>query len=173
MPAEVDDVKDIKDLAERYRSSVEHINQAHYFTAHRAEVRGRILGIASVILGAIVGTSIFATIQSSPSVDWRISAGLLATVAAVLGAMQTFLDYAKRAAEHRTAGAAYGRLRREFDGFFLELATNGDRLQLTERLSQLRRRLDELGQGSPLIPDRFYKASRRRHSGSADRTATE
>lgn len=111
MSGEADDVEDIRALAERYRLVVQGSNRGHYVGAERAEARGRTLGIASVALGAVVGTSIFATIQSSPSVDWRIIAGILVTGAAVLGALQTFLDYAKRAAEHRTAGAAYGRLR--------------------------------------------------------------
>jgi hypothetical protein len=108
-----------------------------------------------------VGTSIFATIQSSPSVDWRIAAGLLVTGVAVLSALQTFLDYAKRAAEYRTAGAAYGRLRREFDGFMLKIASSKDRAQLMEDLSVLRGHIDELGQQSPLIPPRSYRAGLR------------
>ena len=170
MSGEAHEVEDIRALAERYRLVVQRSNRGHYVAAERAETRGRVLGIASVMLGAVVGTSIFATIQSSPSVDWRVAAGILVTGAAVLGAMHTFLDYAKRAAEHRTAGAAYGRLRREFDSFFLELATSEDRQQLIDSLSKLRHRIDDLGQESPLIPRQSYKAGLRALSKSADPT---
>jgi uncharacterized membrane protein YeaQ/YmgE (transglycosylase-associated protein family) len=159
-----DGVEDIKALAERYRRVVQESNRGHYVAAERAEGRGRLLGIASVIVGAVVGTSIFATIQSSPSVNWRIAAGLLVTGATVLSALQTFLDYAKRAAEYRTAGAAYGRLRREFDGFLLEINSNEDRVKLMEDLSVLRGHIDELGQQSPLIPPRSYSAGLRQLS---------
>lgn len=161
MPSDTDTVEKIRALAERYSKMVHGSNRGHYIAAERAEIRGRVIGITSAILGAIVGTSIFATIQSSPSVPWRISAGLLATGAAVLAAMYTFLDYAKRAASHRTAGAAYGRLFREFDGFFLELSASKDVPQLMGSLTRLRNRMDELGQDSPLIPAPSYKAGQK------------
>ena len=164
MSDKADDVEDIRAVAERYRRVVRQSNRGHYVAAERAEARNRILGIASVVVGTVVGTSIFATIQSSPSVNWRVAAGLLVTGAAVLSALQTFLDYAKRASEYRTAGAAYGRLRREFDGFMLKIATSKDRVQLMEDLSILRGHIDELGQQSPLIPPRSYRAGLRQLS---------
>jgi hypothetical protein len=167
MPAEANGLEDIRILAERYRSVVKGSNRGHYTAAERAETRSRTLG------GAIVGTSIFATIQSSPSLSWRITPGILVTGAAILGALQTFLDYAKRAAEYRTAGAAYGRLRREFDIFLLGISGSKDRVQLIENLSVLCRHIDELGQQSPLIPPSSYKAARRRLSRSGGKKAVE
>jgi hypothetical protein len=164
MPDKSDDIEDIRALANRYRRVVQQSNRGHYVAAERAEACGRVLGISSVAVTAVVGTSIFATIQSSPSVKWRIAAGLLVTAAAVLSALQTFLDYAKRAAEYRTAGAAYGRLRREFDSFLLETATSKNRATLMEGLSVLRGHIDELGQQSPLIPPRSYRAGLRQLS---------
>jgi hypothetical protein len=168
MSSESDGVEDIRALAERYRQVVRHSNRGHYIAAQRADARNRIFGISSAALGAIVGTSIFATIQSSPSVDWRITAGILITGAAILGALQTFLDYAERAAEYRTAGAAYGRLRREFDMFLLKISTSADRAQLMEDLSALCRHIDELGQQSPLIPPSSYRAGLRQLSKTSN-----
>jgi hypothetical protein len=173
MSAEAEDVEDIRAVAKRYRRVVQQSNRGHYVAAERAEVRGRILGITSVVVGAVVGTSIFATIQSSPSVSWRVAAGILVTGAAVFSALQTFLDYAKRAAEYRTAGAAYGRLRREFDSFLLEIATSTDRVQLMEDLSVLRGHIDELGQQSRLIPPRSYRAGLRQLSKASDQKDAE
>jgi hypothetical protein len=173
MSDKADGVEDIRALAERYRLVVQESNRGHYVAAERAEARGRILGIVSVVVGAVVGTSIFATIQSSPSVDWRIAAGLLVTGATLLSALQTFLDCAKRAAEYRTAGAAYGRLRREFDGFLLEISTSKDRVQLMENLSVLRGHIDEMGQQSPLIPPRSYRAGLRQLSKTSGQKGAE
>jgi hypothetical protein len=87
MSGEADGVEDVKALAETYRRVVQGSNRGHYVAAERADARGRMLGIASALLGAVVGTSIFATVQSSPSVDWRITAGILVTGAALLGAL--------------------------------------------------------------------------------------
>jgi hypothetical protein len=173
MSGEPDDVEDIRALAERYRLAVRRSNRGHYVAAERADARSRMLGISSAALGAVVGTSIFATVQSSPSVDWRITAGILVTGAALLGALQTFLDYAGRAAEHRTAGAAYGRLRREFDIFLLEISTSRDRAQLMGDLSVLCRHIDEFGQQSPLIPRRSYRAGLRQLSTPSGQKSTE
>lgn len=164
MSSESDGVEDIRELAERYRLMVQRSNWGHYDAAKRADARSRILGISSAALGAIVGTSIFATVQSSPSADWRVTAGTLVTAAALLGALQTFLDYAGRATEYRSAGAAYGRLRREFDMFLLKISTSRDRPQLMENLSVLCSHIDELGQQSPLIPPRSYRAGLRQLS---------
>jgi hypothetical protein len=161
VPVRADEVADIRELAESYRLAVQGSNRGHYVAAERAETRGRVIGIASAVLGAAVGTSIFATIEHAPTVNWRVVAGFLAIAASVLGALHTFLDYSGRAAEYRLAGAAYGRLRRDFDSFFLELATSRDRPQLMAGLSRLRLRLDELGQESPLIPKRSYAAGQR------------
>jgi MFS family permease len=161
LPGKADEVADIQELAENYRLAVQGSSRGHYVAAERAETRGRVIGIASAVLGAAVGTSIFATIESAPTVNWRVVAGFLAIAAAVLGALHTFLDYSGRAAEYRLAGAAYGRLRRDFDSFFLELATSRDRLQLIAGLSRLRVRMDELGQESPLIPKRSYASGQR------------
>jgi MFS family permease len=152
---------DVRSLAERYRLAVQESNRGHYVAAERVERRGSALGIASAGLGIVVATSIFATLQASPSSGWRIAAGILAAAAAVLAAMETFLGYGKRAAEHRSAGAAYGRLRREFDVFLLEFATAKDRRILLSNLEELRRRMDELGETSSLIPPRSYKAAMR------------
>jgi hypothetical protein len=173
MSSESDGVEDIRALAERYRLLVQRSNWGHYDAAKRADGRSRILGTSSAALGAIVGTSIFATVQSSPSVDWRITAGILITGAALLGALQTFLDYAGRAAEYRTAGAAYGRLRREFDMFLLKVSTSRDRAQLMEDLSVLCRHIDEIGQQSPLIPQRSYRAVLRQLSKRSGPKSTE
>jgi hypothetical protein len=172
VPVRADEVADIQELAEHYRLAVQGSNRGHYIAAERAETRGRVIGIASAVLGAAVGTSIFATIESAPTVNWRVLAGFLAIGAAVLGALHTFLDYSGRAAEYRLAGAAYGRLRRDFDGFFLELATSKDRPQLMAGLARLRQRMDELGQESPLIPKRSYAAGQRQ-LGAGGRAAAE
>lgn len=56
MSGEADGVEDIRTLAERYRLVVQRSNRWHYVAAERAEARGRMLGIASAALGAVVGT---------------------------------------------------------------------------------------------------------------------
>ena len=82
-------------------------------SAATCELRGRLLGVAVVVLSTIVGTAIFSTLESSPSTAVKIVAGLASVGAGVLAALQTFLGFEERAAKHREVATAYGTLRRE------------------------------------------------------------
>jgi hypothetical protein len=95
------------------------------------------LGIATVVLAAVLATSIFSSIESSPGTKAKILAGMLGVTAAVLAALQTFLGFDSRAAQHRETAAQYGALRRE-----LEQARAGSTLS-QEQLTRIRERWDE------------------------------
>jgi hypothetical protein len=151
-----DPLEDVEALATRYQLVVARSGRGHYIAAERMDRRGRGLGTVSAVLGAVVGTSIFATLGASPSTGWKVAAGLASTSAAVLVALATFLNYADRAAKHRVAGAAYGKLRREFDQFFLDIRDPPSRTEVLTQVSRLRSRIDELGEASPLIPKGAY-----------------
>lgn len=124
-------------------------NRGHYKAAERLVLWHRRLGVTTATCTAVVGTSIFATINALPDTGWRIGAGLLTIASAVLATLQTALDLDSRAAEHRAAGAGYGRLRRRFEMFLA--AVPGDRLS-GEALTSLIHEMDELALGAPLIP---------------------
>ena len=156
-----DEAKHIRDVAAMYRLEVARVGRAHYISAQRCERRGRLLGTTSAMLGAVVGTSIFASLGTSPSTAWKITVGLVSTIAAVLVALQTFLGYADRAAKHRGAGAAYGKLRREFDRFFLEIAQSGNQQGTLSELRRLGSGMDGLGDTSPLTPPRAYRTAKK------------
>lgn len=157
-----DGAKHINSVATMYQLEVARVGRAHYIGAQRCERRGRLLGTTSAMLGAIVGTSIFASLGTSPSAAWKITVGLVSTIAAVLVALQTFLGYADRAAKHRGAGAAYGKLRRDFDQFFLDIGYSGDQQQALSELRRLRSRMGELGDASPLTPPSTYRSAKKK-----------
>jgi multisubunit Na+/H+ antiporter MnhF subunit len=80
---------------------------AHYTSDSRYALLARLLGIPSVVLSAIAGTALFATLQKdSTSFDLRLALGLISVLAGVLAALQTFLGYGERADRHRAAGSA-------------------------------------------------------------------
>jgi hypothetical protein len=152
-------MEDVTAQAGHYRKFVAMSGRGHYVAAERAEARGRALGIASAAISTVVGTSIFASLGESPSVGWKVGAGLGSTLAAVLVALVTFLDYGKGASLHRVTGAAYGKLRREFDLYFLAVQ-GADRDEALRSLSELTRKMDELGEAAPLIPPSSYKKAK-------------
>ncbi len=123
------------------------LHVAHERAGASFESRGRVLGASSVTLSAVVGTAIFATIDTSPALGLQILAGLLSVLAAVLAALHAFQNYAVVVEQHRRAALAYGRLRRSME---VELADQS--LVNGEVLSRFASELDELRQAAPALP---------------------
>jgi hypothetical protein len=132
---------------------IEHV--AHRRACARSERLGRWLGVAVVILATVVGTSVFSTIKSSPGTAVRVLAGLLSIAAAVLAAVQTFLGFEARAAQHREAATRYGTLRRELEQ--LRAAASLDE----EAIATIRTRWDEIDGSSPAVSSRLHERARR------------
>lgn len=146
---------DIQAQAEHYRFIVARSGRAHYKAADFATAKNKYLGVPTAVLGALVGTAIFSAIQSTPAVGWKIATGLTSILASILATLQTLFNYSSAAASHREAGASYGALRRQFDGFMLRLPKT-DRETLLADLDRLRSEIDRLGRSCPLIPKRAY-----------------
>lgn len=117
---------------------------AHSRAAARYHRRGRAMGVTVVILSTFVGTSIFAMAEGAPGAPWRLVAGGLSALAAILAAVQTSLSYPQLAEQHRAAARAYGNLRREVEVF---LAGPGEEPQ--SAIDGFRQRWDELAAESP------------------------
>ena len=132
---------------------------AHYHAANYYAAASRWLGIPSVLLSAIVGTALFATLQQDgiPRA-LQIGAGLIALTAAALSALQTFLGYDERAAKHRAAAAAYGAVRREIEQH--QVLRPRSRTDADSLIDTFRRHLDDVGVSAPDISSRLWKAAR-------------
>ena len=87
-------------------------SKAQYIAALDADRMNYYIGVPAVVLGAVVSTSIFATLDSSANTTEKIVAGMFALVAAALAAIQTFFNFSGKARAHRAAGAEYGDVRR-------------------------------------------------------------
>jgi hypothetical protein len=105
-----------RDVLEQWHRGIRLLHTAHAMSAADFGRRGRMLGVPVVILAAIVGTGIFASISREVvSTTWKIVAGLLAALAATLSALQTFLNYGVLAEKHKAAELAFGALRRDLE----------------------------------------------------------
>ena len=75
-------------------------------------------------------------------------------LAAILAALQTILNFEKRATRHRTAGARYNAIRREI---LQLLATIKEfREKPNDVLTPLRRQIDSFAEDSPQPPNRIW-----------------
>jgi len=125
---------------------------AHYYSAGNLNSRKYYLGVPTVILSTLVGTSVFAAIQKQPDYWIQILIGLASVAAALLSGLQTFLGDAERAEKHRVAAAKYGAQGRE-----LECHLAQDCEIPEETLSALRNSLNDLAIESPNIPLKTYR----------------
>ena len=138
-------------------------HMAHHRAAARCSAMGRLLGISVVVLSTAVGTSIFATLERSPSTRAKMLAGLLSVTAAILAALQTFLGFARREAGHHEVAVRYGALRREIEAV---LALPPAELELQQTLADLRGRWDGIDVSAPAVPPRIWQGAVRTIDGT-------
>jgi len=153
-------MKDIVAKAEEYKRTVAVISRAHYIAWERATNRQRWLGVPVVMITAAVGSSIFATINNSPSLKWKIIAGIISLVASVLAALQTSFKYSEIADSHKSAGGSYASMRRRLDLFFLKFPPEStDRAAAVDEINEVIKDLNDLAKRTPSIPDNLYYAA--------------
>jgi len=154
-------VRDLIARAEECARKAGRTQEGHRFAAVSDEQKANLLGWTSTTLSAIVGTSLF--VQVVDKVAWgRIALGLASTLAAALGAIQRTSKRAERAEAHRTAAAAYGRLRRQAD--MLALKMNGAYLQQDEALKELEHideQFDELAKNARVLSEKVYQKGKK------------
>lgn len=138
------------------------INQhAHHQAGLRFDWLNRCLGVPTVILTTVVGTSAFVSLtENQVSPAWRAAAGILSILAAALASLQTFLGFSERAANHRRASAEFGAIRREIEQLQADVA--GDDGPLT----QVREHIDNVNAGSPDVPDSIYDRTVKEREGN-------
>lgn len=131
--------------------------KAHCQESVRSERKNNQLGIPVVILTAMVGTSVFATLQNQPHISVQIIIGLISLLATVLASLQTFLRYAEKSTEHREAALKFERLQNELEQL-LAYPIEDDR-SLDEKLTNLREEYHELAATFPNVPEHIWNAA--------------
>jgi Protein of unknown function (DUF4231) len=91
------------------------MSNAHYDMAEIYRRRHRKFGVIVVIVTAVVGTAVFASLGKSPDIRIQFCTGLLSIGAAVLSALQTFLGFSELQTQHKRAGDSYSISRRDFE----------------------------------------------------------
>lgn len=136
-------------------------SSAHYVMAEKFRCRHRTLGLFVVSLSALVGTSIFATLQSTGSSVIKTVGGFLAIGAVVLSAMQTFLGFSELQAKHKIASAGYKTIERKLEILMMENQSSKDLSdQSTKDLKSIIGNLDEIDRISPVVPAKILDKER-------------
>ncbi len=147
---------DYASLLEQWQRGLRIVHKAHQQAAVQFEQRARWLSVATVIASTAVGTSLFADANANLTAGWKIGAGLLSLLAAILSAVQGTLKYSELVVQHRAAAQRYGPLRREVDELLADAALGG---AITHDIvTDLRKRWDTVDADSPNIPQKLYDA---------------
>lgn len=155
------EVARLEDMAVQWLDRTRVLYRAHERSATIYSRRGVILSVAILTLASVVGTSIFATIDSEPSTTWKVVTGLLSLGAAVLAAFQAFLVYPELAHHHRQTASRIGGLMRRLD--LIGAAGSVD----AAALEDVRLRWERISEDAPAVAQRIYKRAEQdvRHRG--------
>lgn len=102
-------------LIDRWHESIRHSQKAHYRTATLLARYHFALGLVTVVLSTVVGSSLFSTLQKEASFSAKLIIGAASVLAAVFAAAQGFLRYSERADTHRKVAAALSAMKRELE----------------------------------------------------------
>lgn len=117
------------------------------------------LGIPSLVASTVVGSSVvsYLSAQTTPAV-W---VAVLSIAAAVLAALQTFLDFAGRSDKHRSAGVKYKAAIRFLEQLKVR-RSQGEEIP-REELDHFRTALDALEESAPVVMPRIYDRVEKRY----------
>jgi hypothetical protein len=158
-------------LLEQWHHGLRIEHKSHMQAAAKFERDGRLLSIAALVASTIVGTSLFTDVNSPLSSGWKIAAGVLSLIAAVLSAIQGSLKFGEQATLHRTATQRYGTLRREVEELIADASTGSTITR--EIMTDVRKRWDEIDGDSPNVSQKLHDAVSASLQSPAQRTATQ
>lgn len=128
--------------------------------ASRRYAKGQFaLGIPSLIVSTVVGTSVFAALSSKEVPALWVA--LLSIVAAVLAALQTFMDFGGRSDKHRNAAVKYKSSIRLLEEAIVELR-QGKELTKDE-IDAMRTLIDGLEEGAPVVMPKIHDNVEKRY----------
>jgi hypothetical protein len=138
---------DLFGLLTTWRWNSRTANVAHLRATDSLSFRNNALGGTAAILGALVGLSVFASLQSSHvALGVRIAAVGTAFAAAASGALWKRLDYSARIERHRRASRSYGNMVRQID----EVLKSGTAVT-TAIVTPIRTELDAIDKLAPNV----------------------
>ena len=145
--------------------------EVHFDVAEELSRRNLFLGIPVVVLSAIVGTSLFASVSGDGVAVWiRIAAGTVSLIAGVLASIQTFLRFGARAEQHRVAAERWAAVKREIEKVrALPAEQVGD---ANELLDDIKTRMDQAADKAPAMPKRRWSRALAKQERAAKQERT-
>jgi hypothetical protein len=148
----------VEALLEDWHHRVYAAQTAHYASADRFRTLNYVVGVPAVIFSSMVGTALFAGLEKDSPRTWMVASTSI--LAAVLGALQTFLRFAERATLHASAADWYSAIRRDIEEI-LHLPVE-DRGTPKDCLDEIRKEMNRAAQDSPELSARHWRREAKR-----------
>lgn len=149
-----------EELLKKWYKRLRETQHQHYEAAKPLGNLNQKLGIPVVILTSVVGTSVFASLESNVSIPIKILVGLISVIAAVLSGLQTFLRFSERAETHRNTAAKAGIIRREIEQL---LASPNIESISDDRLDKVRDQINKMSEAAPSVSDKVWRLVKRNY----------
>jgi hypothetical protein len=138
---------------------------AHSRSANRCGNWDTRLGALSVILTAIVGTSVFAALQKSFSTTAKVAVAFLTVGAAVTSAVHTFAGLAERKSSYEVASRRHAAVRRRIESARARLASGAAPNEVWREVEEIRSEMDTVAASNPNASGRIWDRTRRHLKG--------
>ena len=153
-------------LVHVHKSRDRHEAAARTFEARRAWFGGVAIAVSALATSSVIGSIATQSPGNSGAGSTSLALAGLAAIITILGgvlaALQSFLDYAGRAARHHVAAVKYKAIVRELEQL-LTGTLQGDVASLTKSVQDLRERLDALEESSPVVAGPEWTATERHY----------
>ncbi len=128
----------------------------HDLAARRCDRIRLWLGSLAAVFSAIVGTSVFTVFEKETSnAAFKVVIVSISITSAILTGLGTFLNLSERVEKHRSAGGRYKEVIRDLEKI-ISRGMNGFDHADPSLVSGIQKRLDELEQSTPIVPERIY-----------------
>lgn len=138
-----------RELLDQWWLQCRRANVAHLRATDSLTWRNYALSVLTAVLSTIVGSTVYATLQSDAAGGVKYVVASLSVVAAALATVQNILRYGTRAEKHRRASRDYGNAMRAIRDVQVCGGSSEDLCTAAERI---RRRLDEVDLEAPNVP---------------------
>jgi hypothetical protein len=143
-------IKKKEDLLKNWLTGLRTLNKGNFVAATYFQKVHRVFGVPVMIATSVVGSAIFATLGKSGESAIQISAGIMSLAATVLSSLQTFLGYAERSSQHKSAAVKYGEVRTEVQWLLAhDLQKVAD---LDKKIETIRARWNNVDAEAPTLP---------------------
>ena len=142
----------------RWKLRADRNRTIQYENSRRAKKLHYLIGVPTIAVTALVSTLGFTGLGFSGSTSFAISlsVGVLAAIATISGALQTFLDFGSSSSIYERSGARYGRVARSIEAV---LATpRSDRGSVREVVSRFEEMLSSAANDAPIASGTVLKA---------------